>query len=162
MPVTVGQPAPEFTLKGFASPQADAPQEFKLSDLHRDGNVVLLFFPLVYTSVCTTEMCGVRDTISQYNDLRAKVVGISVDNPFAQKAWAKENKLNFPLLSDFNKEVSTAYGSLFADLKGWKGVSKRSAFVIDRKGTVRYASVSDDPAKIPDFSAIQAALKTAG
>src|SRR5262245_34899952 len=108
MPATVGQPAPEFTLKGFASPNEGAPQEFKLADLRRDGNVVLLFFHLVFTPVCTTEMCGVRDTISQYNDLKAKVVGISVDNPFAQKAWAKENKLNFPLLSDFNKEVSSA------------------------------------------------------
>ena len=162
MPATVGQPAPDFTLKGFASPDATAPQEFKLSELRRERNVVLLFFPLVYTPVCTTEMCGVRDTISQYGDLKAQVVGISVDNPFAQKAWAKENRLNFPLLSDFNKEVSAAYGAMFADLKGWKGVSKRSAFVVDRQGVVRYASVSDDPAKLPDFAAIQSTLKQLG
>ena len=117
--------------------------------------MVLLFFPLVYTPVCMTEMCSVRDTISQYNDLRAQVIGISVDNPFAQKAWAKENKLNFPLLSDFNKTVSAAYGSLYDELIGLKGVGKRSAFVIDKNGVVRYASVSDDAKKIPDFAAIK-------
>jgi peroxiredoxin len=162
MPIQVGKPAPEFTLKGFASPDAQAPQEFSLSQFKGQKNVVVLFFPLVYTPVCTTEMCGVRDTISQFSDLKAQVLAISVDNPFAQRAWAKENRLNFPVLSDFNKEVSAKYDTLFADLKGWKGVSKRSAFVIDRQGIVRYAECSDDPGKLPSFPAIQDCLKTIG
>jgi len=160
MPVTVGQPAPDFTLKGFETPDSAAPQEFTLSKQKGQKNVVLLFFPLVYTPVCTTEMCGMRDTISQYNDLHAQIYAISVDNPFAQKAWAKELKLNFPVLSDFNKDVSAKYDTLFPDLKGWKGVSKRSAFVIDKTGTVRYAAVSDDPGKLPDFEAIKKTLST--
>jgi peroxiredoxin len=159
MALNINDKAPDFTLKGFANPDAAQLEEFSLAKFKGQKNVVLLFFPLVYTPVCTTEMCSVRDTISQYNDLRAQVIGISVDNPFAQKAWAKENKLNFPLLSDFNKTVSAAYGSLYDELIGLKGVGKRSAFVIDKNGVVRYASVSDDAKKIPDFAAIQAALK---
>lgn len=162
MPLNVNDRAPEFTLKGFANPDAPAMEEFSLAKYRGQKNVVLLFFPLVFTPVCTTEMCSVRDTLSQYGDLQAQVLGISVDNPFAQKAWAKENKLNFPLLSDFNKDVSRSFGSLYDDLIGFKGVSKRSAFVIDKNGVVRYASVSDDAKKLPDFAAMQAALKSCG
>lgn len=155
----VNDPAPEFTLKGFANPEAASMEEFSLAKYRGQKNVVLLFFPLVYTPVCTAEMCSVRDTMSQYNDLHAQVLGISVDNPFAQKAWAKENKLTFPLLSDFNKTVSAAYGALYEDLIGFKGVSKRSAFVVDKQGKLRYASVSDDAKQLPDFAAIQKVLK---
>ncbi|MFN0206256.1 MAG: peroxiredoxin [Planctomycetota bacterium] len=159
MAITVGSSAPDFKLKGFASPEAAQMEEFTLSQFRGKKNVVLLFFPLVYTPVCTTEMCEVRDSISHYNDLKAQVIGISVDNPFAQKAWAKELKLNFPIVSDFNKEVSNAYGAMYAELIGYKGVSKRSAFVIDMNGTVKYAWVSDDAKQIPSFADIQKALK---
>ncbi|MBI3819268.1 MAG: redoxin domain-containing protein [Planctomycetes bacterium] len=158
MSVNVGAAAPDFKLKGFASPEAAQMEEFSLSKYKGERNVVLLFFPLVYTPVCTTEMCSIRDTISKYNDLRAQILGVSVDNPFAQKAWAKENKLNFPLISDFNKDMSRAYGAMYEELIGFKGVSKRSAFVIDKKGVVQFAWVSDDAKQLPDFNAIQACL----
>jgi peroxiredoxin len=162
MALKVNDNAPDFTLKGFANPESTQLEEFNLAKYRGQKNVVLLFFPLVYTPVCTTEMCGIRDTISQYNDLKAQVIGVSVDNPFAQKAWAKENKLNFPLISDFNKSVSSAYGALYEDLIGFKGVSKRSAFVIDKTGKVRYAAVNEDAKQLPDFAAIQTALKACG
>lgn len=159
MSIKTGAAAPEFKLKGFASPEATQMEEFALSNYKGKKNVVLLFFPLVYTPVCTTEMCTIRDTDAIYNQLNAQVFGISVDNPFAQKAWSKENKLNFPILSDFNKDVSRAYGAMYEELIGFKGVSKRSAFVIDKNGTVRYAWVSDDAKQMPDFNAIQACLR---
>lgn len=159
MSITVGATAPDFKLKGFANPDATQMEEYSLAQFKGKKNVVLLFFPLVYTPVCTAEMCNIRDNNSVYNDLKAQVLGISVDNPFAQKAWAKELKLNFPIVSDFNKDVSKAYGSLYDDLIGFKGVGKRSAFVIDKNGAVRYAWVSEDAKVMPDFNAIQACLK---
>jgi peroxiredoxin len=122
-------------------------------------NVVILFFPLAYTGVCTDEMCSVSGGLADYDALDAQVLGISVDSPFAQEAWAKENDITIPLLSDFNKEVSAAYGSQFEDLIGFKGVAKRSAFVVDKSGVVRFASVSDDPTELPDFDAIKACLQ---
>lgn len=158
MTITVGSAAPDFKLKGFANPEAAQMEEFTLSQYRGKKNVVLLFFPLVYTPVCTAEMCNMRDTISQYNDLKAQIIGLSVDNPFAQKAWSKENKLNFPIVSDFNKDVSKAYGAMYEELIGFKGVSKRSAFVIDMNGTVKYAWVSDDAKQMPNFADIQKAL----
>jgi peroxiredoxin len=159
MTVSVGQPAPDFKLKGFANPEAGQMEEFTLSQFRGQKNVVLLFFPLVYTPVCTKEMCTFRDDIAKFNDLKAQVIAISVDNPFAQKAWSRDNKLNFPVVSDFNKEVSKAYGALHEDLIGLKGVSKRSAFVVDQHGVIRYAWVSDDPKKEPDYNAIASSLR---
>ncbi len=155
MPLAVGTKAPDFTLK---TKNDQGLQDVTLSASEGKQNVVLLFFPLAYTGVCTQEMCSVRDGLKEYQDLHAQVYGISVDSPFSQEAWAKQEKLNFPLLSDFNKQVSTAYGALYEDLIGYKGVSKRSAFVIDRQGVVRYASGSDDAKKLPDFNAIKACL----
>ena len=156
MGLNVGDQAPNFTLK---SKNADGLADIGLSDFKGQKNVVLLFFPLAYTSVCTDEMCSVSQGLDAYNKLNAQVLGISVDSPFAQEAWAKSNNITIPLLSDFNKEVSAAYGSQFADLLGFKGVAKRSAFVIDKNGVVQFASVSDDPKVVPDFEAIKACLE---
>ena len=156
MGITVGDQAPDFTLK---SKSGDDLNDISLSDYREEKNVVILFFPLAYTGVCTDEMCSVSGGLADYDALDAQVLGISVDSPFAQEAWAKENDITIPLLSDFNKEVSAAYGSQFEDLIGFKGVAKRSAFVVDKSGVVRFASVSDDPTQLPDFDAIKACLQ---
>lgn len=156
MGITVGDQAPDFTLK---SKSGDDMNDISLSDYRDNKNVVILFFPLAYTGVCTDEMCSVSGGLADYDALDAQVLGISVDSPFAQEAWAKENDITVPLLSDFNKEVSAAYGSQFEDLLGFKGVAKRSAFVVDKSGVVRFASVSDDPTQLPDFDAIKACLQ---
>ena len=156
MGITVGDQAPDFTLK---SKSGDDMNDISLRDYRDSKNVVILFFPLAYTGVCTEEMCSVSGGLADYDALDAQVLGISVDSPFAQEAWAKENDITIPLLSDFNKEVSAAYGSQFEDLIGFKGVAKRSAFVVDKSGVVRFASVSDDPTELPDFDAIKACLQ---
>ena len=156
MGITVGDQAPDFTLK---SKSGDDMNDISLSDYRDSKNVVILFFPLAYTGVCTDEMCSVSGGLADYDALDAQVLGISVDSPFAQEAWANENDITIPLLSDFNKEVSAAYGSQFEDLIGFKGVAKRSAFVVDKSGVVRFASVSDDPTELPDFDAIKACLQ---
>jgi len=134
-------------------------EDISLSDYRDEKNVVILFFPLAYTGVCTDEMCSVSGGLADYDALDAQVLGISVDSPFAQEAWAEKEGITIPLLSDFNKEVSAAYGSQFEDLIGFKGVAKRSAFVVDKSGVVRFASVSDDPTELPDFDAIKACLQ---
>ena len=156
MGITVGDQAPDFTLK---SKSGDDLKEISLTDYKGRKNVVILFFPLAYTDVCTDEMCSVSGGLTDYDALDAQVLGISVDSPFAQAAWARKNGIAIPLLSDFNKEVSAAYGAQFEELIGLRGVAKRSAFVIDKTGTVRFASVSDDPTVLPDFDAIKARLK---
>ena len=156
MGINVGDQAPDFTLK---SKSGDDMNDISLSDYRDSKNVVILFFPLAYTGVCTDEMCSVSGGLADYDALDAQVLGISVDSPFAQEAWANENDITIPLLSDFNKEVSAAYGSQFEDLIGFKGVAKRSAFVVDKSGVVRFASVSDDPTELPDFDAIKACLQ---
>ena len=155
MGITVGDQAPDFTLKSKSGDMED----ISLSDYRDNKNVVILFFPLAYTGVCTDEMCSVSGGLADYDALDAQVLGISVDSPFAQEAWAKENDITIPLLSDFNKEVSAAYGSQFEDLIGFKGVAKRSAFVVDKSGVVRFASVSDNPTELPDFDAIKSCLQ---
>ena len=155
MSITVGNRAPDFTLKSKSGDMKD----ISLSDYRDEKNVVILFFPLAYTGVCTDEMCSVSGGLADYDALDAQVLGISVDSPFAQEAWAEKEGITIPLLSDFNKEVSAAYGSQFEDLIGFKGVAKRSAFVVDKSGVVRFASVSDDPTELPDFDAIKACLQ---
>lgn len=159
MGITVGDRAPDFTLK---SKSGDDMKDISLSDYEGRKNVVILFFPLAYTGVCTDEMCLVSGGLADYDALDAQVLGISVDSPFAQEAWAEKNDIAFPLLSDFNKEVSAAYGAQFEELLGFRGVAKRSAFVIDKTGIVRFASVSDDPKVLPDFDAIKARLAELG
>lgn len=155
MALSTGTKAPEFTLK---TKTADGLKDVALADNLGQRKTVLLFFPLAFTSVCVEEMCSVSAGIQQYKDLNAAVYGISVDSPFAQEKMAEADNLQFPLLSDFNKEVATAYDVLYEDLLGLKGVAKRSAFVIGEDGTILYAESSDDPKQLPDFDAIKAAL----
>jgi peroxiredoxin len=157
MALETGTKAPDFTLK---TKNAEGLHDITLSDNFGSKKTVLLFFPLAFTSVCMDEMCSVNSGLQAYKDLNAEVYGISVDSPFSQEKMASIDDLQFPLLSDFNKDVSEAYDVLYADLLGFKGVSKRSAFVIDEAGTIIYSESSDDPKVVPDFDAIQAALKS--
>ena len=151
--IRTGTQAPDFTL--YDSDK----QKVTLSSL-RDGNVLLLFFPQAFTGTCTKELCSTRDNIALYNNANARVLGISVDSVFTLAKYKEDQHLNFPLLSDFNKEVSTAYGSLYDTFAfDMKGVSKRSAFVIDKNGTVRYAEVLEKATDLPDFDAIQKLLQ---
>ncbi|SRR5579875_2158102 len=152
MAVEVGTPAPDFTLK------SNKMQDVKLSDL-RGNNVLLLFVPLAFTGVCTKELCGMRDSLKEYEALNCKVFGISTDSPFALDAWAKEQGYQFPLLSDYNKETARQYGALYDELMGFKGVCKRSAFLIDKQGVVRYAEVLADARNLPNFEAIKTCLR---
>jgi len=154
MALKIGDVAPEFTLRDTEK------KEVALQD-YKGKNLVVLFFPLAFTGVCTTELCSLRDNMNIYNGLNASVVAISVDSLFTLDKFKKEQHYNFPLLSDFNKEVSAAYGSLYEHfVLDMKGVSKRSAFVIDKEGKIRYAEVLEDAGKVPDFDAIQEVLKT--
>ncbi|NBB79394.1 MAG: redoxin domain-containing protein [Verrucomicrobia bacterium] len=155
MALEKGTKAPDFTLK---TKNADGLHDVTLSENFGQKKTVLLFFPLAFTSVCMDEMCTVNSGLQVYKDLNAEVYGISVDSPFTQEKMALVDNLQFPLLSDFNKEVSTAYDVLFEDLMGFKGVAKRSAFVIDEDGTIVYSESSDNPKQLPDFDAIKAAL----
>ena len=152
MKIEVGQQAPDFTLYDSEKKQVT------LSEL-KGQNVLMLFFPFAFTSTCTKELCSVRDNITWYNDVNAKVLGISVDSLHTLAKYKEEQKLNFTLLSDFNKEVSAAYGSLYETFSyNMKGVSKRSAFVIDKDGIVRYAEVLENAGELPNFEAIQKTL----
>ena len=149
MEIKPGQPAPDFTLYDTEKKQVTLSAQ-------QGKNVVLLFFPLAFTSTCTKELCSVRDNISFYNNTNAEVFGISVDSLYTLKKYKEEQHLNFTLLSDFNKEVSAAYGSIYEMFSnGMRGVSKRSAFVIDKQGIVKYAEVLENAGEVPDFKAIQ-------
>jgi len=153
MAITIGQAAPDFSL--FDTEKT----KIALAD-QKGSNVVLLFFPLAFTGVCTTELCNIRDNIAAYNSTNAKVFGISVDSLFTLGKFKEEQHLNFPLLSDFNKEVAAAYGALYENfVLDMKGVAKRSAFVIDKEGIVRYAEVLESAGDLPNFTAIQATLQ---
>jgi peroxiredoxin len=155
MAIQVGQAAPDFTLVDSDK------QTVKLSD-QKGKNVVLLFFPAAFTGTCTRELCQTRDELTYYNNLNAQVYGISVDMIFSLAKYKAEQNLNFPLLSDFNKEASTAYGALFEEwIHGMKGVSKRASFVIDKQGIVRFAEVLPNAGDYPDFDALKKTLEAA-
>jgi len=152
MSVAVGDKAPNFTLRAYDK------SEVSLED-YKGKNVVLLFFPLAFTGVCTTELCTMRDDIAYYTGLDATILAISVDSLFTLEKFREEQKINFPLLSDFNKNVSMAYGSLYEDfVLDMKGVSKRSAFIIDKEGIIRYAEVLESAGDLPNFEAVKATL----
>lgn len=157
MAIPINSPAPDFTLK---TKNAEGLHDVTLSENFGKKKTVLLFFPLAFTSVCMEEMCSVSSGIQDYADLNAAVYGISIDSPFALEKMAEVDGLKFPLLSDFNKDVATAYDVLYPDLLGFKGVAKRSAFVVDENGTIIYAESSDDPKQLPDFDAVKAALQS--
>jgi peroxiredoxin len=152
MKIVIGTTAPDFTLYDSGK------EKVCLSDF-RGKNILLLFFPLAFTSTCTEELCSVRDNIALYNNCNAQVFGISVDSLYTLAKYKEEQNLNFTLLSDFNKEVSEEYGSLYKTFGfDMKGVGKRSAFVIDKEGTVRYAEVLENAGQIPNFPAVQEIL----
>jgi peroxiredoxin len=154
MTIDVGQKAPDFTLLDT---------DFKprsLKEFIGSKNVVLVFFPAAFSSVCTKELCTFRDSMSKFNKLNANVIGISVDTPFAQKAFAEHNKLTFTLLSDFNKDVIKLYDVVLQDLRGLKGLAKRAVFIIDKDGIIRYKWVSDNPGVEPNYNEIEKQLET--
>lgn len=153
MKIEIGQKAPEFVLRDTDK------NKVTLAD-QKDKNVLLLFFPLAFTSTCTKELCSVRDNIADYNTSNARVFGISVDSPQTLSKFRAEQGLNFPLLSDFNKEACASFGVLYYEFAGWmKGVSKRAAFVIDKAGVVQYAEVLENAGELPNFQVIQNTLK---
>ncbi len=157
MAVQVGQPVPDATLVS-----ADR-KAVKLSEL-RGKPTVLAFFPGAFTGVCTKEMCTFRDTMAKFNELRAQVIGISVDSPFAQKAFADQNKLNFTLLSDYNRQAVRAFDIEDRNFVNGllPGVAKRSVFVLEKDGRVVYKWVSDNPTVEPPYAEVEAAVRKAG
>jgi len=152
MALQKGQAAPDFTLK-----DSDM-KAIKLSD-YRGKNVVLLFFPLAFTGVCTKELCGIRDQLEDYKNLNAEVLAISIDSPFTLARFKEDQKYNFPLLSDFNKEVSKQYDAFYNSFMDMNGVAKRAAFVIDKAGIIQYAEVLEDAHDLPDFEAVNNTLQ---
>ena len=154
MKIEIGQPAIDFTLN-------DQDKNPVTLSAQQGSKVVLLFFPKAFTSVCTRELCSVRDHLADYNNANAKVFGISCDTPEDLNAYKAEQQLNFSLLSDHSREISFQYGSLYQSAPDDRtGVSKRSAFVIDEKGIVIHAEVLEDAYQIPDFDAIHHCLKS--
>ncbi len=155
MALAAGTQAPDFTLK---SKTADGLVDVKLSALLGGKQVVLLFFPLAFTGVCTAEMCDITSGLSAYANLGAEVIAISVDSPFAQEAWAKQNNIKVTIVSDLNKETTKAYGVLFPGLAGIGDTSARAAFVIGKDGVIKYAERTATPKDLPNFDAVKAAL----
>ena len=155
MPIATGSKAPDFTLK---TKTADGLKDIKLSDNFGKTQTVLLFFPLAFTGVCTTELCETTANLNDYTRLGASVIGISVDSPFAQEAWANANQIGLTLVSDLNKTVTQAYDVLFPMLAGVGDTSARAAFVIGKDGIVKYAEQTATPKDLPNFAAVKAAL----
>lgn len=150
--IAVGSPAPDFSL-----PPAPGRERVTLSAL-RGEPVVILFFPLAFSGVCTAELCRMAEDWSRWEGVGARVLGISVDSPFVNRKFAEETGVPFPLLSDFNKDASKAYGVLYPDFFGLRGVSKRAVFVVDRDGRVAYSWVAEDADLMPPFDEVLAAV----
>ncbi len=155
MALPVGTKAPDFTLK---TKNAQGLQDVKLSDRFGKKNTVLLFFPAAFTGVCTEEMCSITGGLKDYADLNAEVIGISVDSPFAQEAWAQKEGIGFTLASDFDKKVVKEYDVFLESLAGIGGSAKRAAFVIDKDGVIQYSEATPTPKDLPNFDAVKAAL----
>jgi peroxiredoxin len=153
MPVDVGSTAPDFTLTNQDR------QPVTLSE-QRGKPVVLAFFPAAFSSVCTKELCTFRDSMARLGEAKAQVYGISVDTFFTLKAFQDQQKLTFPLLSDFNKQVIRDYGVFNEDMIGLKGIAKRGVFVIDKSGVVRYREVLDDARNEPNYDKVFETLKS--
>lgn len=148
MAIEIGQTAPDFTLY-------DSEKKKVILSEQRGKNVLLLFYPLAFTGVCTKELCAIRDDIGRYNNATATVFGISVDSYATLKKFKEEQGYNFTLLSDFNKEASTMYDCIYDSFAGWmKGVSKRAAFIVDKEGIIQYAEVLESAGDLPNFNAI--------
>ena len=154
MALPVGSKAPDFTLKSRTPAEADV----KLSNNFGKKNTVLLFFPLAFTGVCTKEMCDVSNGLGDYTNLGAEVIGVSVDSPQAQQAWAQKDNIKITLASDLNKTVIKAYDVVFPMLAGIGDTAARAAFVIDKNGVIQYSERTPTPKDLPNFAAIQAVL----
>ena len=154
MAIPVGSKAPDFTLKS----KTPADVEVKLSNNFGKKNTVLLFFPLAFTGVCTKEMCELTAGLDAYASLGAEVIAVSVDSPFAQAAWAKQEKIGITLASDLNKTVTKAYDVVFPMLAGVGDTAARAAFVIDKNGVVQYSEQTPTPKDLPNFEAVKATL----
>jgi peroxiredoxin len=152
MPVDTGSKAPDFTLTNQDR------QPVTLSEQLARGPVVLAFFPAAFSGVCQKEMCTFRDSMSELKNVSAQVFGVSTDTFFALKAWDDQQKLGFPLLSDYNKDVIRKYGVVNPDMIGLKDISKRAVFVIDKSGVVRHREVLDDARNEPDYGKVKQAL----
>ncbi|HZR20001.1 MAG TPA: peroxiredoxin [Verrucomicrobiae bacterium] len=155
MAISVGTKAPDFTLK---SKQAAGLVDIKLSNNFGKKNTVLLFFPAAFTSVCTQEMCDITAGLNGYSGLNADVIGISIDTPFAQEAWAQKEKIQIPLASDLNKEVIKKYDVVFPMLAGVGDTAARAAFVIDKNGVVQYSEQTPTPKDLPHFDKVKETL----
>ena len=155
MAISVGTKAPDFSLK---SKQASGVVDVKLSDNFGKKNTVVLFFPLAFTSTCTKEMCDITAGLNAYTGLNADVIGISVDSPFSQEAWAQKEKIAVTLASDLNKATAKAYGVLLPDLLGFGSTAARAAFVVDRNGIVQYSEQTPTPKELPNFEKVKATL----
>ena len=155
MAIPVGTKAPDFTLK---SKQASGLVDVKLSDNLGKKNTVLLFFPAAFTSVCTQELCDITAGLNAYSGLNAQVIGISVDTPFSQEAWAQKEKIGITLASDLNKEVIMKYGVVFPMLAGVGDTAARAAFVIDKSGVVQYSEQTPSPKELPSFDKVKETL----
>ena len=157
MALSVGDIAPDFSL-----PPGPGPDRVTLSSFKGEQNVVLLFFPMAFSSVCTDEMCQMVEDYSNWDGIDAQILGASVDSVFVVQKFAQETGAQFPILSDFNKEAIHAFDVVYEDFFGARGVGKRSAFVIDKEGVIRYAWVTEDAGVIPDFAEIRAAVEALG
>src|SRR6266700_6752859 len=155
MPIPVGSKAPDFTLK---SKQASGLVDVTLSNNIGKKNTVLLFFPAAFTSVCTKEMCDITAGLNGYSGLNADVIGISIDTPFAQEAWAQKEKIQIPLAIDLNKEVIKKYDVVFPMLAGIGDTAARAAFVIDKNGVVQYSEQTPTPKDLPNFDKVKETL----
>jgi glutaredoxin-dependent peroxiredoxin len=155
MAISVGTKAPDFTLK---SKQASGLVDVQLSKNFGKKNTVLLFFPAAFTSVCTNEMCEISSGLNAYTGLNAEVIGVSVDSPFAQEAWAQKEKIGIPLASDLNKEVIKKYDVVFPMLAGIGDTAARAAFVIDKQGVIQYSEQTPTPKDLPNFAKVKETL----
>ena len=155
MALAVGTKAPDFTLK---SKTPEGLVDVTLSAHLGQKQIVLLFFPLAFTGVCTAEMCDITSGLAAYASLGAEVIAISVDSPFAQEAWAQQNKIKLTIVSDLNKEVTKAYDVLFPALAGIGDTSARAAYVIGKDGVIKYAERTPTPKDLPNFESVKAAL----
>ena len=155
MALSAGTKAPDFTLK---SKTADGLVDVTLSANFGQKPTILLFFPLAFTGVCTQELCDLTGGLDAYQDLGADVIAVSVDSPFAQEAWAKQEKIGVTIVSDLNKETTKAYDVLFPGLAGIGDTSARAAFVIDKAGVIQYAEQTATPKDLPNFEAVKTTL----
>ena len=153
MSISVGQRAPDFSLP-------DTDKKMRSLSEFKGKKTVLAFFPGAFTGVCTKEMCALRDSMSRFNDLQANVLAVSVDSPFANKGFAEKNNLQFPVLSDYGRAVSEQYCGVYQDFSGLKGytAAKRSVFVLDANGLVKYAWISENPGTEPPYEEVTKAV----